>query len=93
MEYSEKSGEKENKDYNFVYFITTHEKNKKLRIFLSEEYIGKDTLENIYLPVYEEDSNEFYYEVYRFQIIPEALKKDEDQKYQLLIFIEDELGK
>ena len=96
MEYSENSGKNENRDYNFVYFIHTYEKYRYLKIFLPEEYIGKDTLEEITYLKYEKekDLNELItYEVYRFKIIPEALKKDEDQIYQLLIFAEDESGK
>ena len=37
----------ENKEYKYVYFIDNHDKTKKLKIYLSPEYKGADTLEKL----------------------------------------------
>ena len=50
----------------------------------------EDTWFNAY---YNQIKNELHNEVYRFKIIIGALKKDEDQKYHILIFADDAEGK
>ena len=80
----------ENSDYKFVYFIDTHEKTKKFKIHLSDEYKGKDTLEVVTEKDIKKELNELSSEVYRFKIIPDSLKKDEEQNYQILILGEEE---
>ena len=80
----------ENSDYKFVYFIDTHEKTKKFKIHLSDEYKGKDTLEVVTENDIKKELNELSSEVYRFKIIPDSLKKDEEQNYQILILGEEE---
>ena len=39
------------------------------------------------------DENEVLSQIYRFKIIPGSLKKDEEQKYQILVYVEDENDK
>ena len=85
--------EKENGDCSFVYFIETHDKTKKFTISLSPEYEGQNTLEKIKDKEGQKDENEILSQIYRFKIIPGSLKKDEEQKYQILIYVEDEKDK
>ena len=87
---SEGKEKKENGDYKFVYFIDTHEKTKKFKIYLSDEYEGKNTLEVITEKEIKKELNELSSEVYRFKIIPDSLKKDEEQNYQILILGEED---
>ena len=71
---------------HFVYFIDSHEKDKKYNIYLPSEYKGANSLEKIK----EQEIDELCIEVYRFIIIPGILEKDEDQNYQILILATDE---
>ena len=87
---NEEKEKKENGDYKFVYFIDTHEKTKKFKIYLSDEYEGKNTLEVITEKEIKKELNELSSEVYRFKIIPDSLKKDEEQNYQILILGEED---
>ena len=89
MEYPENSSEKEEEDYHFIYFIDTHEKNKKIKIYLSDDYEEAETLEFIKEKEIQKESNEFISEVYRFKIIPGSLEREQDNKYQILIIGEE----
>ena len=90
MEYPENSSEnEEEEDYHFVYFIDTHEKTKKIKIYLSDDYEEAETLEFIKEKEIQKESNEFISEVYRFKIIPGSLGREQDNKYQILIIGED----
>ena len=88
-----KKEKEENGDFKFVYFIDTHEKTKKFKIYLPDDYEGKDSLENITEKDTENELGGNTSEVYRFKIIPGSLQKDEEQKYQILILGEGEDGK
>ena len=79
--------------YKFVYFIDTHEKTKKFKICLSDEYKDIGSLEKIKDLEVKKDPIEFASEVYRFKIVPGSLKKEDDQKYQILVSAEEEDGK
>ena len=79
---------KENPKCNFAYFIDTHENKKNHKIYLPNDYGGKDSLEKIH----QKELNNLSSEVYRFKIIPGALKKDESHKYKILILADDEEG-
>ena len=79
---------KENPKCNFVYFIDTHENKKNHKIYLPDDYEGKDSLEKIH----QKELNNLSSEVYRFKIIPGALKKSENHKYKILILADDEEG-
>ena len=85
--------EEEKTDCNFVYFIDTHEKTKKFKIYLSEDYKEAQTLENIKEDEIKKDPMDLAYEVYRFKIIPGTLNKNEDDKYHILVFGDEEEGK
>ena len=85
--------EQEKRDCNFIYFIDTHEKTKKFKIYLPEEYEGKDSLEKIKEKEIKKDTNDLSSLVYRFKIIPGSLKKEEGENYELLISADDEEGK
>ena len=84
---------KDNRDCNFVYFIDTHEKAKTFKISLSPEYEGQNTLEKIKDKDTKNEQNELTSEVYRFKIIPGSLKKNDSQKYEIFVFVEDEKDK
>ena len=90
---SKNKGQKENSDFNFIYFIDTHKKEKNFKIHLPQEYEGADSLERIKEFENKNEPIEFISVVYRFKIIPDSLKKEEDEKCQILILGEDEEGK
>ena len=83
---------KENRD-NYIYFIDTHDKSRKLKIFLSPEYKGADTLENIQEKDMSQINDTSSTIIYRFKIIPEYLKKEEKKKdYEIIVIAEEENG-
>ena len=59
---------KENRD-NYIYFIDTHDKSRKLKIFLSPEYKGANTLENIQEKDMSQINDTSSTIIYRFAII------------------------
>ena len=77
----------QNIEYKYIYFIVNFEKSKKIKIYLSSEYKGGDTLEKV-----EEIMNDSSLSViYRFKIIPEFLKKgDKNKKYEIVVIAEEE---
>ena len=79
---------KEKPKCNFFYFIDTHENKKNYKIYLPDDYEGKDSLRKIY----QKEIKNLSSEVYSFKIIPGALKKGEDQNYKILILADDEEG-
>ena len=93
-------GKEDKGNCHFAYFIDTHEKTKKFKIYLSDEYEGANSLEKVQkkekdvkkdeMKEVGKDEKQICPEVYRFKIIPGALKKDEDEKYQILVLAEDE---
>ena len=80
-------------DCNFVYFIDTHEKTKKFKIYLSEDDEAAKTLESLKKDEMKKELLELSYEVFRFKIIPGSLKENEDKKYHILVFGDEEDGK
>ena len=85
-----KQDKKENEKCNYIYFILTHEKGKKFKISLPNEYEGKDSLEKINETENRKGPTIYSSKVYRFKIIPDSLKKDKEQKYEISISVEDE---
>ena len=85
--------EKQKRDYNFIYFIDTHEKTKKFKIYLSEEYEGADSLEVIKQKEIKKPPIELSTIIYRFKIFPGSITRGEGQKYELLVYAEDEENK
>ena len=83
-----KANEKQEERSNYVYFIVTHGKTKQIKISISQEYIGADTLEKI------EDKDvdgSLSTKVYRFKILPESITKKEGQKeYEIIVLAEEE---
>ena len=76
-----------NLEFNYIYFIVNHEKTNKIKIYLTSEYKGADTLEKI-----EEIINDSSISIiYRFKSIPEFLKKNkENKKYEVLVIAKEE---
>ena len=85
--------EKQKRDCNFIYFIDTHEKTKKFKIYLSEEYEGADSLEVIKQKEIKKPPIELSTIIYRFKIFPGSITRGEGQKYELLVYAEDEENK
>ena len=78
----EKQDENLKRDSNFIYFIDTHEKTKKFKIYLPNEYEGANSLELIKEIETEKELNKLISKVYRFKIVPGSLKKEERQEYE-----------
>ena len=77
----------QNLEYKYIYFIVNFEKSKKIKIYLSSEYQGADTLEKVQEIINDSSSSI----IYRFKIIPEFLKKDDkNKKYQIVVIAEEE---
>ena len=83
MEY-EKNAKKE----NFVYFIFTHEENKKYKIYIQRNYEEANSLEKIKQFEITKELIKLSSDVFRFKISPETLLKKIDDKYHILIFVE-----
>jgi len=78
------------KIFKYIYFIITYDKSKQLKVYLSPEYKGANTLEKINDNFFEEENGLFTSDVYRFKIIEDSLKLNEGQKeYQIPVFIEN----
>ena len=86
----QKNSDKEKEDFNFIYFIDTHEKTKHFKIYLPDEY--KEFLEKLKEQEIKTDLNELTSIVYRFKIIPGDLEKDTEGKYKILILANDAEG-
>ena len=83
----------ENKEYKYVYFIDNHDKTKKLKIYLSPEYKGADTLEKLEEKDMSEIIDSSSTTIYRFKILPEYLKKGEGKRsYEVVVVAEEENG-
>ena len=78
----------------YIYFIITYDKSKQLKVYLSSEYKGADTLEKINDIPFDAENGLFTSDVYRFKIMEEDLKLKQDKKeYQIPVFIENEKNK
>ena len=89
---AQKNPAKDKADCNFIYFIDAHEKTKHFKIYLPGEYQGADSLEKLKEQNVTTDLNDLSSIVYRFKIIPGALEKDKEEKYQILILADDAEG-
>ena len=89
---AQKNPAKDKADCNFIYFIDAHEKTKHFKIYLPGEYQGADSLEKLQEQNVTTDLNDLSSIVYRFKIIPGALEKDKEEKYQILILADDTEG-
>ena len=78
---------------NYVYFIVTHNKSKKIKISLSQEYKGAETLELLVDKDMTKINDSLATEIYRFKLLPESLSKKEGQKeYEIEVIAEEENG-
>ena len=79
----------QNLEYKYIHFIVNFEKSKKIKIYLSSEYKGDDTLEKV-KEIINDSSLSI---IYRFKIIPMFIKKDKrNQKYEIFVIAEEENG-
>ena len=69
-----------NNEERYIYFIDSHDKSKQLKIFLDSEYKGADTLEKVQEVDMTNIDPSSSTTIYRFKILPEALKKVEGKK-------------
>ena len=75
----------------YIYFIITYDKSKQLKVYLSSDYKGADTLEKINDNSFDAENGLFTSDVYRFKIIEEDLKPKEGKKeYEIPVYIENE---
>ena len=82
-----------NNEERYIYFIDSHDKSKQLKIFLDSEYKGADTLEKVQEVDMTNIDPSSSTTIYRFKILPEALKKVEGKKeYEIVIIVEEENG-
>ena len=77
----------------YIYFIDSHDKSKQLKISISPDYKGADTLEKVEEKDMSQIDPNSSTTIYRFKIIPEGLKKEEGKKeYEIIIIAEEENG-
>jgi len=88
----EQSDNQAEKKYNYIYFNFKHEKGRQYKIYLSSNYNASDTLELI-----EEKNIDNYFighlivKVYRFKILPDLLKKkNENNEFEIELIFEEE---
>ena len=75
----------------YIYFIITYDKSKQLKVCLSSDYKGADTLEKVNDNSFDAENGLFTSDVYRFKIIEEDLKsKDGKKEYEIPVYIENE---
>ena len=90
---NEKQAENQDiKKCNYIYFNFKQEKNKKYKIYLSSIYNASDTLELIEEKNLENTFIEpLIVKVYRFKILPDLLKKEnEKDEYEIELIFEEE---
>ena len=79
------------KIFKYIYFIITYDISKQLKIYLSTEYKGSDTLEKINDKPYKKVNELLTSDVYRFRIIEDALELQKDQQeYKIPVIVERE---
>ena len=86
------ANENENRNI-FIYFNIAFEKSKKFKIYLSQEYKGFNTLEQIEKKDLVELNNSLTLEIYRFQIILEVVSEnvnDKNKNHEFTIYVEEE---
>jgi len=88
----EQSENQDAKKYNYIYFNFKQEKSKQYKIYLSSNYNASDTLELIE----EKNLNDNFIvplivKVYRFKILPDLLKKKNEQdEFEIELIFEEE---
>ena len=80
-----------NKNDKYIYFTITFDKFKKLKVYLSPEYKGFNTLEKIHDISLDVENGFLSLEVYRFKIIEEELNLNIEHKdYHIPVNVESE---
>jgi hypothetical protein len=77
-----------NKEFHFIYFIESHDKTKKIKIYLSPEYKDNDTLESILEKDSTEIRNSLISKIYRFKIFPDNCDKSKKEQ-EISVFFEE----
>jgi len=84
--------EKEEKNYIYIYFFESHEKNKKVKLNLQK---NRYEARNLKIVKKIESNNNYEISLYRFSLYPNIIKKDfnHSESYEILININnDKLG-
>ena len=77
--------------FKYIYFIITYNKLKQLKVYLSPEYKGSDSLEKINEILIDTEKGFLSSDIYRFKIIEQSFDLDKDQKdYQIPVNVENE---
>ena len=77
--------------FKFIYFIITYDKSKQLKVYLSSEYKGSDSLEKVNDKPYLAENELLISDEYRFKIIEDDFAQQKGQKeYQIPINVENE---
>ena len=82
----EKNPNINNNIFKYIYFIVTYDKSKQLKIYLSPEYKGSDTLEKVNDKPYLVENQLLTSDVYRFKIIENGFVKQKE--YQIPVKVE-----
>ena len=82
------------KEFNYIYFNFKHKKNKHYKISLSSNYNDSDNLELIEEKLLDNNLIEpLVVKVYRFNIVPDLLKKkNENNEFEIDVILEEENG-
>ena len=80
----------ENKEFHFVYFIESHDKSKRLEVYLSPNYKDSNTLELMDEKDNSQIRNSLISRVFRFKIFPEnVIKEQEKGPYKFVVIMKD----
>ena len=80
-----------NTTFKYIYFIITYDKSKQLKVYLSPEYKGSDSLEKVNDKPYLAENELLISDEYRFKIIEDYFVQQKGQKeFQIPINVESE---
>ena len=86
----EANQKEENKNYHFVYFIESHDKSKRLEVYLSPNYKASNTLELMDEKDNSQIRNSLISRVFRFKIFPDdILKEQKKAPFKFVIIMKD----
>ena len=89
MEEQNQNKEKRQKDYQFIYFITSHIKAKNYELFLDDKNENINFLEKVLLKEMNTNKNIIYeLEIYRFRVFLDRIKNKNEDK--IIIFLKFE---
>ena len=86
---SQKNNNNKGKEYNYVYFIASQEKDKTANLFLSKKHLGIQDLEILNTTI---SDNGYFITIYSFKIFSEIICKNNKnpQKLEFSITLIDE---